>query len=182
MISGQAAQDKIDEFVEILKGGGDVQGGVGQYSFMGLLKKYLLQKKPRRILEWGSGLSTILMAIYMPNAQIITLEHNVRWFLYWTHHFQGLPNIKMYPLRIDGNYIEAPLAMGKFDLIFIDGLDETRAACLEVAAQVLNENGIVVIHDGEREYYLLPIQKFFRVVEDDVQKWNSHTVALELKK
>jgi|CXWL01.1.fsa_nt_gi predicted O-methyltransferase YrrM len=50
------------------------------------------------------------------------------------------------------NYVQKPLALGKkFNFILVDA--RFRRRCLEVAAQVLKKNGIVVLHDAERSHY-----------------------------
>lgn len=182
--------NQLDEAVQMLKDGYDLQLGDGIFSYMGLLKKWLLKKGPKRILEWGPGLSTVLMATLLPQCEIVTVEHDMEWFMFWTRHFQEFRNVKMYPLKLEGNYVEAPLGMGKFDLVFVDGYDgknedgdeSTRPPCLEVAAQVLNPDGVVLIHDSERKWFWPVIDRFFTVVDESEGKWNSHTVALELKK
>lgn len=172
----------MDEVIDVIKQGGIMNLGDGLFSFVWLLRKQLRQRKPKRIIEWGSGLSTLLMATELPDAEIVTIENDLKWFMYWSQHFAGYRNIKMYPLSLERNYVDAPYAMGKFDMAFVDGVDATRAACLEVAAQVLNPDGCALVHDSEREYYWPPINKYFCVVDESERKWNSHTVCLELKK
>jgi predicted O-methyltransferase YrrM len=117
-----------------------------------------------------------------PIAEIVSIEDDEQWFLHWFNQFYGKDKLKLYLLKLDGNYVEAPLAMGKFDLVFVDGKDDYRARCLETAAQVLNAEGVVLVHDAERTYYWPPIREFFAVLETHNAQWGSQTVALELKK
>ena len=166
----------------MVKQGSTIDAGDGIYSFIPLLKKHLLLRCPKRIVEWGSGMSTILMATECPEAEIITLESDMDWFLYWARQFRDFRNIKLYPLKVEANYVEAALGMGKFDMAFVDGVDTTRPACIEVAAKVLNPDGCCVVHDTERQEYWLQINKYFRVVDESERKWNSHTTVFELKK
>jgi len=138
-------------------------GDEGFYSFLPLLEKYLKERKPKRILEWGPGVSTVTMFHLAPWAEIVSIEDDREWFLHWhsclSKESNNSPNLKLYLLRLDGNYVEAPLAMGKFDLIFVDGVDgtddvgtgSTRPPCLEVAAKILSPGGVVLLHDAERE-------------------------------
>lgn len=176
-------QHTLHNFMIELDKGYDLETGDGLYSFMELLKKYMQLKRPNRVLEWGPGLSTVMLARELPNSEIISIEHDVNWFRLWYAHFiNRFENIHMYRLPLEGNYVEAPLAMGKFDLVFVDGEPNSRGKCLAVAAQVLDKNGIVIIHDAEREIYKPVIEEFFDVVDCDERKWKSKTVALELKK
>lgn len=49
-------------------------------------------------------------------------------------------------------YIGKPSTVGgKFDVIFVDG--RYRRRCLMAAQEVLNPNGVVILHDAEREHY-----------------------------
>lgn len=48
-------------------------------------------------------------------------------------------------------YIDYPLGLGKFDFILIDG--RARKYCLKNASEIIDEKGIVIVHDANREYY-----------------------------
>jgi predicted O-methyltransferase YrrM len=172
----------LEDFVNMVKRGSEIDAGDGIYSFIPLMKKHLQLRRPKRIVEWGSGMSTVLMASELPESEIVTFESDMDWFLYWARQFRDFRNIKMYPLKVEANYVEAPLGMGKFDMAFVDGVDATRAACIEVAAKVLNPGGCLIVHDTERQEYWPSINRYFKVVDESERKWNSHTVVLELKK
>lgn len=48
------------------------------------------------------------------------------------------------------DYIEYPKRFGKFDFILIDG--RARRECVIKAHDIINDNGVVVLHDAGREY------------------------------
>ena len=49
-------------------------------------------------------------------------------------------------------YVETPKQIGgQFDVIIIDG--RFRRRCLEVAAQVIAPDGIVILHDAQKTHY-----------------------------
>ncbi len=172
----------LEDFVWMVKQGSTIDAGDGTYSFIPLLKKHIILRKPKRIVEWGSGISTVLMATELPDSEIITFESDMDWFLYWVPIFRDFRNVKLYPLAVDKNYVDAPLGMGRFDLAFVDGVDTTRPACIEVAAKVLNPDGCLVVHDTERLEYWPSINKFFVAVDESERKMNSRTTVFELKK
>jgi len=172
----------MEQLIDLVKQGGIMELGDGMFSYVGLLNKHLRQRQPKRIVEWGPGLSTLLMVTELPDVEVVSIENDLKYFMYWAQQFREYPNIKLYPLPLERNYVDAPLAMGRFDMAMVDGVDSTRAACLEVAAQVLNCDGCALVHDSEREYYWPSINKYYCVVDESERKWNSHTVCLELKK
>jgi hypothetical protein len=130
----------------------------------------------RNILEWGSGLTTQILA----------------------DHAQGLPSVELF-LSIDSNapyqtaifanrkkpaflttmapdltgpqslapelaYSTYPLKYGrKFDLIFIDG--RRRMECAFIAMLLCHEKTTIVVHDYRRLRYQ-PILTLFDVIED----------------
>ena len=55
-------------------------------------------------------------------------------------------------------YINYPTTQGKFDLIIIDG--RGRKDCVVVAKDLLTENGILILHDANREWYHEPLKEF----------------------
>jgi len=172
----------MEQLISLVKQGGIMELGDGMFSYVGLLNKHLRQRQPKRIVEWGPGLSTLLMVSELPDVEVVSIENDVKYFMYWAQQFREYPNIKLYPLPLERNYVDAPYAMGRFDMAFVDGVDSTRATCLEVAAHILNPDGCALVHDSEREYYWPSINKYYRVVDESERKWNSHTVCLELKK
>jgi predicted O-methyltransferase YrrM len=118
-----------------------------------LLHKYMGQLKPHLIFEWGTGKSTVLMASY-PNTQVITIEHDTYWFNIYNRQYQDVLNIKRVYENNSESYVNYPRGLDlKFDLIFIDGLCDTRIDCLKVAREILSDKGIVILHDSEREKY-----------------------------
>lgn len=50
------------------------------HSFENTLRRVCRDIKPKRILEWGPGRSTVVMHEECPDAQIITTEHNEAYF------------------------------------------------------------------------------------------------------
>ena len=112
--------------------------------------------KDMEVLEWGSGSST--KAISKRVKDVVTIEHDRAYFK--LIESENLPNVKAYhvmPNSIEkrGNdgtldnyrdYINLPKVFKrKFDLIFIDG--RARVECAKVAVELLELNGVILIHD-----------------------------------
>jgi predicted O-methyltransferase YrrM len=49
--------------------------------------------------------------------------------------------------------------------VFVDGKDDQRPECLRTALKMLSENGVVILHDSERENYREAIT-LFKVIEN----------------
>jgi len=122
--------------------------------------------KPKRCLEWGSGLSTA----YFPKRleapyEWVAIEHFEPWYKK-VDKLNKDPKVKLHfvppnkeePFSDEHNdgtyedfkdYVEKP--DGKFDYIFVDG--RARCACINRAYDLLNDDGVVLLHDANREYY-----------------------------
>jgi len=112
--------------------------------------------KDMRVLEYGSGASTLAIAPLVK--EIVSIEHDANWY---NQIREKLPiNAKLYfakpnnpDYQDDGtledfkNYVLFPADhdLGKFDLIFIDG--RARVACASVCREMAHENTLVFIHD-----------------------------------
>ena len=55
-------------------------------------------------------------------------------------------------------YINYPTKQGKFDLIIIDG--SGRKDCVVLAKDLITENGMLILHDANREWYPEPLKEF----------------------
>ncbi len=116
-----------------------------------ILDKLFESRKPEVCLEWGSGGSTI----YFPNKhkfirQWISIEHNghyvkaikdnvdqKRTTVLWAHMHHYIDLVKHQARR--------------YDFILVDG--KNRAKCLAVAADLVKEDGVVILHDSGRNEY-----------------------------
>lgn len=113
------------------------------------LRAVLQEYRPTRVLEWGAGGSTLYWPREFPDIDWHTIEHDQRY--YDAVSAQRLaPNASMLRLDFPEYYAAAP-ALGMFDLIIVDGRE--RVHCASVARYMLNEGGVVLVHDFTRERY-----------------------------
>lgn len=112
--------------------------------------------KQQRVLEYGSGESTIEIAGLCK--EVISVEHNITWY---NRVKLDIPSNIILILRepdeeyreggCDGtynqfkNYILAPLDYGTFDIILIDG--RARIECAKFVKNVSHDDTIIFIHD-----------------------------------
>lgn len=139
-----------------------------------------LKAGARSILEWGSGLTTLVLSELGSSwgTEILLTIDNYQ--AYQESIFLGrmTPSfVKMAALDIDGpsknqrdpelNYSNFPLSLGrKFDLIFIDG--RRRVECAFIAALVSHADTLVIVHDYRRGRYQ-SMRALFDIVEDGSQ-------------
>ncbi len=125
------------------------------------------ERRPRRILEAGSGVSTALLARYaeLTGAEVVTLEHDPR-FLRQTaalldrlalRRAVDLRLAPLAPLRRNGSAPVTwyrPLPDGEFDFIFVDGPPQQvgREGALPALADQLSPDGELWLHNGHRQH------------------------------
>ena len=103
------------------------------------------------VLEWGSGYSTkYFPELLQKNNTEYTwkaMEHNQQW--YEKVKAFGTRGVELVLADKDSKeYLEPE---GKFDVIYVDG--RNRVKCLKHARKVLKPNGVILLHDAQRERY-----------------------------
>lgn len=138
-------------------------------------------KSVEAVLEWGSGLTTQVLADYgerkWRTRLLLTIDENQDYqdAIFRTRPKPGFVRSKV--LNQTGpcfnqtdpelNYSTYPLVLGRtFDLIFIDG--RRRMECAFMALLLARPETIVILHDYRRTRYQ-PIIAFYRVLEDGAQ-------------
>lgn len=129
-------------------------------SFRDTLIKVLAEFKPKTVLEYGPGESTLIMQDFPSVESIDTVEHDLAWYGKWNTQFGNKislvyePDLSKYPY-IFGMY-------KNYDLYFIDGRE--RELCLDLANK---PDSLVIIHDAERESYKPHIDKYKHIFMED---------------
>lgn len=112
-------------------------------------------KKSDRILEFGSGGSTIWFA---QNAEsVVSFEHNPHWYKAVKNRLKEL-NLNNVDLRLEPNYIWEgyPGTDGMFDFILVDSVagvstHESRTLCLKTSYLFLKLDGWLLLDDSKKE-------------------------------
>ncbi len=137
-------------------------------TYINVLAAEIARLSPKRILEWGPGISTLLLAELCPQAQLLSIEHDLEWFA-------KMNGVKRYYHQLDvvhraislrpgasQGYATYPFLRSElFDLIFIDG--RARCDCIAVASRKISPHGTVLVHDAHRRNYH-PAFRLFRTV------------------
>lgn len=115
------------------------------YDFIPKLIETIEIQKPKKIVEFGVGLSTVLMSKLYPHVEIISLEPN--WFWYLINHvvlmLRGCHNVDLYLRRNLINRIPSA------DLYFLDS-----PICYKERKKLLSKlQGNILIHDGQEIGY-----------------------------
>ncbi len=146
----------------------------GGYSFFYVLKRILMEARPKRILEFGIGESTRFINQFLlrelSNSVLTSIEHDEHWISVVTNrdNFSDRVKIRHLPLEeksIFGNivrsYVTDELFMaGGYDLIIVDGPNASerysRFHIVEYAKYLHIEDQFIIMFDdynrrGERE-------------------------------
>lgn len=113
-----------------------------------IINDLLRVKQSKNCLEWGSGNSTM----YFPreNSFIkkwLAIEHNKTYYELLNDKLPVNAEIKV--VESSNKYIRFPLYLDyKFDFILVDG--NFRDECMEIAFQVVEKDGIILLHDAFR--------------------------------
>lgn len=125
------------------------------------LRRILLHVQSRtgrapRVLEWGSGGSTIWFREF--GADVTSIEHDPRWARIsgarlvppnsqgpydraWADRTEEDPSLVQ-------DYVFAPRGQGKFDVVLVDG--RARSQCVLVGWSLLEPHGYLFLHDARR--------------------------------
>jgi hypothetical protein len=139
----------------------------GRYREIEIIEEVLQTLKPQRCLEWGTGFGTLYFTkLIGEKTRWISVEHEKDWSINIEKLNQNRnvqighvpPNLFPWsdPHR-DGaysdlkDYIEFPTQFGKFDFILVDG--RARVDCVVKASELIEEDGIVILHDANRKHY-----------------------------
>lgn len=114
-----------------------------------IIDSLLARLKPKRCLEWGSGMSTI----YFPKKHSciklwLAVEHNGHYLdMIQKKCVDSVQTLWVLPGSSYADVVQR--SNNKFDFILVDGLD--RAKCIENAKNILNPNGVILLHDSGRK-------------------------------
>lgn len=139
-------------------------------SFKDALIKVLAEFKPKTVLEWGPGVSTLIMQDFPSIEKITTIEHDMAWFGKWQGKFGPKINLVLNPDM--KSYPYPKLKADSHDLVFVDGRE--REKCLITAYNLITHDGVVIIHDAERESY----KKFINMYKYIFYEDDGHTAVL----
>lgn len=120
----------------------------------------------RNILEYGSGGSTLWLAMHCENAHILSVEHALGWAIrigkavgnLVESSIQCKETVRILYAPTDDTtkgYAQHPevISRAPFDLIVIDGAHEQRTPCLKAAYGLLSPGGVTILDNSEEPAY-----------------------------
>jgi len=117
------------------------------YDAIDMLRKHL--KPDSRVLEFGSGMSTIFYAKHA--GEVVSVEDNKVWFDSISKVFKQnqVTNIAYSLAGTQADYVNAGVkAGGVFDLIMVDG--SFRSDCIRVSLPLLASGGIIYLDNSDK--------------------------------
>jgi len=134
------------------------------------IKKSLLEYGRRgdtvRVLEWGSGGSTVYFTKFMRTHNVNylwrSIEYNKGWYEKVLDAVRADSNVRLELFDVGNNvlrqrnipmdeYVNFPATLGeRFDLIIVDG--RKRRRCILEAVNLIDIEGKVLLHDAQRTF------------------------------
>jgi predicted O-methyltransferase YrrM len=165
-LGSQVTRQYADKALEILTGGKPVVPWM-KWREIAIIQEILTRLRPKKCLEWGAGYSTAYFPRFIPaDSEWISIEHDESWFTA-IQLLNKNPNVRLthippdrYPFRDlygDGTrddlktYIDYPMRERFFDFVLVDG--RARMECVARAAKILDPQGVMIMHDANREMY-----------------------------
>lgn len=141
------------------------------------IAKQYSNAKTGNILEWGSGITSLMLADFLHERKfgdLLTIDHNTQYLeavcaaLAHKDYVTALSIDTVGPRESQSdiclNYSSAPLHFNdQFDLIFIDG--RRRVECALTAAIISHESTVVAVHDYRR-YRYQHMRALFDIISD----------------
>ena len=126
-------------------------------------------KKQHRVLEFGSGNSTLHLQGRCK--KLVSIEHNRRWYDFVKSKIN--PELVDYHHRPLKHYTKDLQKLGPFDVIIIDG--RARLKCARDILKILKKDHAVFVHDWFRSQY-------HRMLKDYILVHRKHDMVLLIKK
>lgn len=175
ILDGTAAQAPVAEAVPVgaLATPGLWSGWALDDAGARLLASTLADRRPRTVVEAGSGSSTVLLAEYARDtgARVVTLEHQARFRdatlrLLADRDLEGFVDLRLAPLRPSpaGPWYDTALPDG-IDLALVDGPPEStggRAAALGELLPHLAADAVLLLDDADRRQEQAALEQWRR--------------------
>jgi len=118
---------------------------------VGKISEFLMGRPKAKVLEFGSGGSTIWLSSY--DVDLISIEHDQTWFsaLQSKLEEQKISNVSLLYREKPYFKIADEFPDHHFDLILVDGRD--RNECIQASLKKVKNGGLLVLDDAQRTRY-----------------------------
>lgn len=120
------------------------------YDYIPLLIKTMETIKPKTVLEYGTGISTILLCKLYPETRVTTIEYSLKWFLInkIVSILRGCRNLKLVYVPSMKRFIRYAKELPVQDLYFLDAPESYEDR--KVILRGLKEFGKpILVHDSQ---------------------------------
>lgn len=151
------------------------------YTYIDLLIDALNTYKPKRIIEWGTGVSTKIMDREGVD-EVHTIEHDLEWYNKFKDKYSE--RVKCYHMIFSDYYAAGNLFQENFfDMAFIDGA-EPRLESMKTAKRLVKNSGLILLHDSETPHYEEGIKQFILIKEVELvfSSYVLKTILMENRK
>jgi len=151
------------------------------YTYIDLLVEALNTYKPKRIIEWGTGISTKIMDREGVD-EIHTIEHDLEWYNKFKDGYSD--RVKCYHMTSPDYIVAGNLFQENyFDMAFIDGA-EPRVEYMKTAKRLVRNGGLILLHDAETPHYGEGIKLFVPIKEVELvfSSYHLKTLLMENRK
>lgn len=116
----------------------------------GYVEEFVNSRLDCRVLEMGSGWSTIWFGLMKSSPQILSLEHHEDWAREVTKVYNDVVK-KVPPVLLMHQslffHVMDQMISRSFDVVYIDGYDEERIHCTISALPLLKQEGLLILDD-----------------------------------
>jgi hypothetical protein len=106
--------------------------------------------KNMHLFEYGTGYSTLFFSTLVRN--VVSVEYDLAWYERISKDLPTNAKILLMKNDINGEYCRAINHVdGLFDVVVVDGRD--RVNCIKQALGKLNDSGVIVLDDSQRQRY-----------------------------
>ena len=116
-----------------------------------ILKEFI--ENPVRILEFGSGFSTLWFLQQENVIELVSVEHSNDWFIKVQSQIKTEKKHTLIRKDTPYNDICDDYLDEYFDIILVDG--RNRNKCMQSAIPKLKKGGVLILDNSERDYYHL---------------------------
>lgn len=130
------------------------------------VSKKVKNNEIKHILEYGTGYSTVLLSVLFPDAEIVSIEHNQKWYDYYSDLYKDNDRIKVVFVEEDVFEQFVNKYDYKPDIVFIDGYK--REYCYEYYSQTQNKPKLLFFHDAQWFFKFPEIQDIERLKNGEI--------------
>lgn len=146
-----------------------------------ILEKELQERRGGKVLEWGSGNSTVWFS--QQQMSVVSYEHHQGWYDRVKLATATSSLIDLRFAEIGSSYVSPNVPVGEFSIFVIDGRERSQCAYFlahAIESGDIKSNSLIIFDDSERPRYTDALEKLMGLCTK--HRTYSGTTSLELDK